>query len=147
MQSIFKNILLVTGIVVALAAITVLPSRAMMGGGMRGNGQGGYSSGMMGSGGHMGGANGPGMTGQQGWHSGQGTYGGQGAYGQRGTVSTATQAESVVRGQIVRNPNLATGQVEDRGDAYMVDVVTRDGSLVDRVLVQKNNGSVRSVNQ
>ncbi|QGY41439.1 hypothetical protein GM415_15375 [Pseudodesulfovibrio cashew] len=141
MQNIMKNILFAMGIIVVAAAVSVPSSFAMMGGGMQGNGQGGSFGGMMGSGGSMSGSSGSGMTGNQGWNSSGGNY------GQNQAVSTAGQAESIVKSQIARNPNLTIGEVVDRENDYMVDVVTHDGSLVDKLIVQKNTGAVRSVNQ
>lgn len=44
-----------------------------------------------------------------------------------------------------RNPNLKIGDAEDKGSDFEVSVVTKDGSLVDRILVNKNNGWMRSV--
>lgn len=43
------------------------------------------------------------------------------------------------------NPHLKLGKVEDKGDAYEVEIVTKDGSLVDKILVNKNTGSMRSI--
>jgi mono/diheme cytochrome c family protein len=43
------------------------------------------------------------------------------------------------------NPNLKVGEVQDKGEAYEVEIVTRDGSLVDKILVNKKTGSMRSV--
>lgn len=40
------------------------------------------------------------------------------------------------------NPNLKSGQVEDKGDAYIGEVVTREGSLVDQVKIDKATGRV-----
>ncbi|MGE4423072.1 MAG: hypothetical protein AB7D39_12305 [Pseudodesulfovibrio sp.] len=134
MQHILKNAIFVLGMVLVVAAISVSSSRAMMGGGMQGNGQGGSYGGM------MSGSHGSGMTGNQAWNS------SMGASGRSGAVSSSAQAESVVKGHIGRNPNLTTGAVVDRGNAFMVDVVTRDGSLVDQLTVQKSDGAIRSVN-
>ena len=44
-----------------------------------------------------------------------------------------------------RNPNLEPGQIKDVGDAFEVEIVTKDKSLVDKVLVDKRSGSIRSV--
>ena len=42
------------------------------------------------------------------------------------------------------NPNLKLGQETDKGTRYQFDVVTKDNSLVDRLLVSKNTGEIRS---
>jgi hypothetical protein len=42
------------------------------------------------------------------------------------------------------NPNLKLGRETDKGTRYEFDVVTRDDSLVDRLLVSKDTGEIRS---
>lgn len=42
------------------------------------------------------------------------------------------------------NPNLKLGQETDKGTGYEFDVVTKDNSLVDRILVSKDTGDFRS---
>ena len=45
-----------------------------------------------------------------------------------------------------RNPNLKLGKIKDEGSAFEVDIVTKsNGSLVDKVLVSKSTGWLRSV--
>ncbi|MFW6372515.1 MAG: hypothetical protein ACOC3W_02350 [Thermodesulfobacteriota bacterium] len=44
-----------------------------------------------------------------------------------------------------RNPNLRVGDVEDQGDTFQADIVTKDGSLVDQLLINKDTGWMRSV--
>jgi len=44
-----------------------------------------------------------------------------------------------------RNPNLKTGEVEEKERFFVVDIVTRDGSLVDKMEVDKETGMMRSV--
>jgi Spy/CpxP family protein refolding chaperone len=43
-----------------------------------------------------------------------------------------------------RNPNLETGKVKDMGEVFEVEIVTKDKSLVDKVLVDKKSGRIRS---
>jgi hypothetical protein len=43
-----------------------------------------------------------------------------------------------------RNPNLEPGSIKDLGDAFEVEIVTKDKSLVDKVLVDKASGHIRS---
>jgi hypothetical protein len=38
------------------------------------------------------------------------------------------------------NPNLHQGKVEDKGNVFLVDIVTEEGSLVDQVKLDKNTG-------
>jgi hypothetical protein len=45
-----------------------------------------------------------------------------------------------------RNPNLKLGKIEDMGSAYEAEIVTKEeGSLVDKVAVDKYTGRMRSV--
>ena len=44
-----------------------------------------------------------------------------------------------------RDLNLQIGGISDAGDAYLVDILTRSGSVFDRVLVDKKNGHMRPV--
>jgi len=43
-----------------------------------------------------------------------------------------------------RNPNLKTGAVKNVGNAFEVEVRTKDNSLVDKILVDKNSGWIKS---
>jgi hypothetical protein len=43
-----------------------------------------------------------------------------------------------------RNPNLTIGKIADVGHAYEAEIVTREKSLVDKVLVDKTSGWLRS---
>jgi hypothetical protein len=44
-----------------------------------------------------------------------------------------------------RNPNLKIGAIEDKGPNFVADVVTKDGSLVDKLVVDKDSGWIRSI--
>jgi len=44
-----------------------------------------------------------------------------------------------------RNPNLKTGEIKEKERFFVVDIVTRDGSLVDKMEVDKDTGMMRSV--
>ena len=44
-----------------------------------------------------------------------------------------------------RNPNLKLGAIQDKGDAYEADIVTKENSLVDKLMVDKRTGRIRSV--
>jgi hypothetical protein len=44
-----------------------------------------------------------------------------------------------------RNPNLKLGDIEDKENYYVVDILTKDGSLVDKMQVHKKTGMMRSV--
>jgi len=55
-------------------------------------------------------------------------------------------ARALVEGnlQASRNPNLKVGGIKDVGNAYQVDIVTKDNAPVDKVLVDKQTGMTRS---
>ncbi len=45
---------------------------------------------------------------------------------------------------VAGNPNLKAGKVSEREGAYEVEVLTKNGSLVDKVQVNKQTGWFRS---
>jgi hypothetical protein len=119
-----------------------------MGPGMMGPGYGyGGGPGMMGPG--YGYGMGPGMMGRG--YGGYGTgpgYGGQ--YGPRYQQPQKPLDEKQAREEAedylksTRNPNLKVGKIQDKGDQYEVNIETKEGSLVDKILVDKDTGSMRS---
>ena len=44
-----------------------------------------------------------------------------------------------------RNHNLKLGKLEDKGNAFEGEILTQEGSLVDKISVDKNTGRMRSV--
>ncbi len=42
--------------------------------------------------------------------------------------------------QSTRNPNLKLGKLEDKGNVFEGEILTQKGSLVDKILVDKNTG-------
>jgi hypothetical protein len=44
-----------------------------------------------------------------------------------------------------RNPNLELGKIEDKGSAFEAEIRTKDGSLVDKILVDKRTGRMHSL--
>jgi uncharacterized membrane protein YkoI len=62
-----------------------------------------------------------------------------------GQPLTADQAKAMVEQNIAGNPNLKAGKVSERDGAYEVEVVTKNGSLVDKVQVNRQTGWFRSV--
>ena len=42
-----------------------------------------------------------------------------------------------------RNPNLKVGKIEDAGDAFKAQIVTRENSLVEEVFIDKDSGYMR----
>jgi hypothetical protein len=109
-----------------------------MGPGMMYGGQGmmGYGYGM-----------GPGMMG---YGYGRGPRYGQGYpgrhYQQIKTPLDKNGAKKMVENYIqnTRNPNLKLGKLEDKGDTFEAEVVTKNGSLIDRIRIDKKTGWMRS---
>jgi len=63
-----------------------------------------------------------------------------------GQPLTADQAKAMVEQHISGNPNLKAGKVAEKNGAYEVDIVTKkEGSLVDKIQVNKQTGWFRSV--
>ena len=52
------------------------------------------------------------------------------------------EVESYIRS--MRNPNLKLGKIEEKGNNYQINIETKDGSSVDKILVDKNTGWMRS---
>lgn len=110
--------------------------------------QGGYGmgSGRMGYGmgpGMMGYGMGPGMMG---YGMGPG-YSNNQPYRQPQRSINEKDAKGIVENYLnsTRNPNLKLGKIKDEGSNFEVQIVTKNnGSLVDRVLVDKNTGWLRS---
>jgi hypothetical protein len=61
-----------------------------------------------------------------------------------GQPLTADQAKTMVEQNIADNPNLKSGKVSERDGVYEVEVVTKNGSLVDKVQVNRQTGWFRS---
>jgi len=67
---------------------------------------------------------------------------------QAGEALTQEDAVSVVEGYLkkINNPNLKVGEVEQTADEdYLVEIVTRDGSLVDKLQVNRLSGWIHSI--
>jgi len=105
----------------------------------------GMGSGMMGYYGM-----GPGMMGYYGMGPGMmgSGYGYNRQYQQPQRPITEKDAKGIVENYLnsTRNPNLKLGKIKDEGSAFEADIVTKsNGSLVDKVLVSKDTGWMRSV--
>jgi Spy/CpxP family protein refolding chaperone len=116
-----------------------------MGPGMMGPGYGyGMGPGMMGPGY----GRGPEMMGP-GWGRGMNPYGydrdDQLQSGRHMGPLGKKDAEKIVENYIqsTRNPNLKLGKIEDAGNAFRAQIVTKDNSLVDEVLIDKDSGYMR----
>jgi len=85
---------------------------------------------MMGQGSGMG----PGMMGQ----------GSVPKYQQPQRPVTKSDAESMLQNYVSRNPNLKVGTVRDEGNSFAANVTTKDGSLVNKLFVDKDTGRIHS---
>jgi len=125
--------------------------------GMMGRGYGMGSGMMMGHGYGMG----PGMMGH-GYGMGPGYGRGQGSRGrapEQGEIDpTSGRLETPLKEdgartavenylQSTRNPNLKLGKITEQGDAFEAEIVTKDGSLVDKLLIEKSTGWMHPANQ
>jgi len=125
-----KSMLILAIALVTGLTVYVIEASARMGGGH------GMGTGMMGRGSGMG----PGMMGRG--------YGQQDEprYQQPQSPLGEKDARAILEDYLssMRNPNLELGEIKDRGDAFEAEILTKDNSLVDRVLVDKNTGWMRS---
>ncbi|MBL7180179.1 MAG: periplasmic heavy metal sensor [Desulfobacterales bacterium] len=121
------------------------------GSGMMGGGYG-TGSGMMGGGygtgsGMMGGGYGKGS----GWMGRGPTQGGRtpqtgSQYRQGQGPLSESDAKSIVENYLAsnRNPNLKIGKIKDAGNAFEAEILTKENALVDKVLIDKSSGWMRS---
>ncbi len=120
--------------------------RGMMGGGMMGQGMGPgmMGRGMMG-GGMMGQGMGPGMMGDGYGPQHDPQYPPQ--YQQPPKPLEERDARAILENYLnsMKNPNLKLGKIEDKGNAFEAEIQTKDGTLVDKILVDKNSRWMRSV--
>lgn len=94
----------------------------------------GMGPGMMG-----GGMMGPGMTGP--------AYGYGPQYQQPQRPLTEQEAKAIIENYLraTRNPNLKLGKLKEEANFIEAEITTKDGSLVDKILVDKYTGWTRSV--
>ncbi len=67
---------------------------------------------------------------------------------QAGEALTQEDAVSIVENYLkkINNPNLKVGEVEQTADEdYLVEIVTKDGSLVDKLEVNRLSGWIHSI--
>ncbi len=123
---------------------------------MMGRGYYGMAPGMMGRGYY--GMMGPGMMGRgYGYGMGPGMmgpgYGAEPGYGygpryqQKREPMDEKSAKELVENYIqsMRNPNLTLGKIESKGDTFEAEITTKTGSLVDKIIIDKYTGWMRSV--
>lgn len=69
-----------------------------------------------------------------------------GPYGERNPVSTVEQATQAIEKCLsIRNQGLHAGRTLDNRGYFEVEVMDRNGVIVDRLIVVKRNGRVRSI--
>jgi hypothetical protein len=131
-----------TILVLALAFVfgltfRITEGKAQMGSGMMGPGYG-MGSGMMGSGA------GQGMSGPREGYQNNPQNGSQYKEFQKplGPKEARAILEDYLKSK--RNPNLKLGKIKDDGYAFEAEIVTKNNSLVDKILVDKNTGGMRS---
>jgi hypothetical protein len=68
-------------------------------------------------------------------------------YGQPTEAVDKEDARALVKEYIGsgRNPNLKVGDIEDKGPVFEAEIITKDGSLVDKLTVNKDTGYVHSI--
>jgi hypothetical protein len=137
-----------TILVLALAFVfgltfRITEGKAQMGSGRMGSGYG-MGSGMMG-GGMMGSGTGQGTWGpREGYQNNPQNGGSQYKEFQKplGPKEARAILEDYLKSK--RNPNLKLGKIRDDGYAFEAEIVTKGNSLVDKILVDKNTGEMRS---
>lgn len=131
-----KTLLIGSLIVGVIALGGVVYGHGMSGSGMMGSGYGGSWYGH-----HMGSMMGTG----HGWGC-QNMQNTGGYYGMHRTESLArNDAETMIRDYLYRlgNPNLKQGKITETDQEFEVEIVTKDNSLVEKVLIDKENGWMR----
>jgi hypothetical protein len=135
--------LILCGLVGALAILLAnspMGAQAMDSGMMSGGGYRGFDMGpgMMHYGGHQDYDMGPGMIGQG--------YENEPYYHQNQKNLDSKGAERVFEDYLNsrNNPNLKLGKIKDEGSFFEADILTKDNSLVDKLIVNKNTGRLRS---
>jgi hypothetical protein len=100
----------------------------------------GMGPGMMGQGWGPGYGMGPGMMGPGYGYS----YGPR--YQQPAKPLQKSDVETMVKNYLAstRNPNLKLGKIEDKGNVFEADIVTKDNALVDKIFIDKTTGWMRS---
>jgi hypothetical protein len=68
-------------------------------------------------------------------------------YYRSGEPLTIDQAKSTVERYIAfsRNPNIKVGQVTEKDKYFEAEIITKEGSIVDKLMIDKQTGWMRSV--
>ena len=71
---------------------------------------------------------------------------GRGPYGKRMPVATAEQAKQVVETYFsATGENVSTGKIEENRLFFEVEILNKDGVLIDRAIVDRRTGRIRSI--
>jgi hypothetical protein len=145
-----KTIFVLAFAIVIGLTFSITEGNAQMGSGRMGSGYG-MGSGMMG-GGMMGSGAGQGMSSPRDGYQNNPQNGYQ-SNPQNGSQYEEFQkplgpkeARAILEDYLKskRNPNLKLGKIKDDGYAFEAEIVTKNNSLVDRILIDKNTGGMRS---
>ncbi len=132
------------GSVLMLALIMSMPTLYAQQQGTQPQGQGWYCP-WMGQGGGMrhGGGMGCCMMGQ----GGAGQSGMMAPNLNQGQPLSKEQAKQMLDNYVgyTNNPNLKLGEIADKGDLFEATIITKDGSLVDKIQIDKKTGWFRNV--
>jgi hypothetical protein len=142
-ENFMKKTILVSGLAFLIGlTLSVGEGKAQMGSGRMGSGYG-MGSGMMG-GGTTGWGPGPGMSNPGDGYSTNPQNGSQ--YKEFQKPLGQREARGILEDYLKskRNPNLKLGRIKDDGDTFEAEIVTKNNSLVDKILVDKNTGGMRS---
>jgi hypothetical protein len=137
-----KTIFVLAFAIVIGLTFSITEGNAQMGSGRMGSGYG-MGSGMMG-GGMMGSGTGQGTWGPRQGYQNNPQNGSQYEEFQKplGPKKARAILEDYLKSK--RNPNLKLGKIKDDGYAFEAEIVTKNNSLVDRILIDKNTGGMRS---
>jgi len=58
-------------------------------------------------------------------------------------VTSKDQVEMLLNHHVSKNPNLKVGKITEQDDVFEAKIVTKDGSLVNKVIVDKNTGWIK----
>jgi hypothetical protein len=71
---------------------------------------------------------------------------GQGPYGKRRVVKTADEAKQLVEAYFSSlGQNVSVGRIEERRIFYFVEILNSDGALIDKAIVDRRTGRIRSI--
>jgi hypothetical protein len=71
---------------------------------------------------------------------------GQGPYGVRKPVRTIDEARQVIESYFAGlGENVKTGRIEEKSLFFEVEIVNQDGALIDKTIVDKRTGRIRSI--